>query len=341
MFYLSSFEVEKLLQSEPYNESVKTIFLLMIITKPKKMAVNVIAAATANKKREMNMWCPNSKDARSLFPEMLPWALHRNFCEGGFGSILTESAEKLGSRHKLTYRFCASRAFPVLLTMHFICIRDSHTVAAGLIHLIGTEEQKNKCYIIKMYAGEWTGTIVLDRTGVLAVSRRFKDDGEKKCLMESIWYGNKVFISSVITIWPITSFTPFSARIWRRSTRNKRNLHLHSPLNTGSTIGPVLSANSWCSNTGGIEHKMGIKRVSHLHTQFRWKRQLHWRASGAMAWGDEGHVPDDEWGTHRHWDARPWISPRRLFEHCSQYAKERIQGLPSGMRWIRMLNLLP
>jgi len=180
-----------------------------------------------------------------------------------------------------------------------------------------------------MYAGEWTGTMCLTEPGAGSDVGASKTTAKKMPDGKYLITGTKCFISSGDHNLADNIVHPVLARIEGDPPGTKGISIFIVPkyrVNDDGSIGEFNDV-----NTGGIEHKMGIKGS----------------ATCTLNFGENGNCIGELLGNEREGmkvmfqmmnEARigtgctALISPRRLLSMQSNMPKKEYRGLPSGMR---------
>ena len=307
-------DVEKMLQSNRFIDFTKDD-LLMILNEAEKMAVNVIAPTL----QEGDQAGAKFADGKVTVPECFHEP-YKKYCEGGWLNPI-DSPEVGGQG--LPY----SIGFPVLelfmAANYAFCMYPGLTHgAAGLIHSFGTEEQKNK-YMYKLYSGEWAGTMCLTEPGAGSDIGSLKTSAKKMSDGKYLITGTKCFISAGDHNLTTNIIHPVLARIEGDPSGTKGISIFIVPKNRVNDDGSVGEPND--VNTGGIEHKMGIKAS----------------ATATLNFGESGNCIGELLGEEREGikimfqmmnEARLGTGMQGIaiasaaYEHAVAYAKERVQG---------------
>lgn len=308
--------IEKLFETEKFKDFTKDD-LLMILNEAEKMAVNVIAPTLAEGDKE---GC-HIKDGKVEVPKCFhePW---KKYVEAGWIAA-SESPDVGGQGLPRSISF----AFMELMgaANYAFCMYPGLTHgAAGLIHSYGTEEQKNK-YMYKLYAGEWSGTMCLTEPGAGSDVGALKTTAKRLPDGKFLITGTKCFISSGDHDLTPNIIHPVLARIEGDPPGTKGISIFVVPKIRVNDDGSLGEPND--VNTGGIEHKMGIKGS----------------ATATLNFGEDGKCIGELLGGEREGmkimfqmmnEARLGTGMQGLdtasaaYEHAVQYAKERIQGIP-------------
>ena len=196
--------------------------------------------------------------------------------------------------------------------------------AANMINTYGSEEQKNK-YMMKMFAGEWTGTMCLTEPGAGSDVGALKTTAKRLPDGKFLITGTKCFISAGDHDLAPNIIHPVLARIEGDPAGTKGISIFIVPKYTVNDDGSLGEPND--VKCGGIEHKMGIKGY----------------ATCTLNFGEDGKCIGELLGEERSGmkvmfqmmnEARLGIGMQGLclssaaFQHAVAYAKERIQGIP-------------
>lgn len=306
--------IEKLLQSEAYQDFTKDD-LLMVLNEAEKMAVNVILPTLAEGDREGCTFKDGKVSAPKCFHEP-----YKKYTEAGWlcpmdspdvgGQGLPRAigfavAELMGSAN---YAFCM---YPGL----------THGTA-GLIHSFGTEAQKEK-YMFKLFSGEWSGTMCLTEPGAGSDVGALKTTAKRLPDGTFSITGTKCFISSGDHDLTPNIVHPVLARIEGDPPGTKGISIFLVPKYRVNDDGSLGAFND--VNTGGIEHKMGIKGS----------------ATAVLNFGEDGRCIGELLGNEQAGikimfqmmnEARLGTGMQGLdtgsaaYEHAVSYARERIQG---------------
>lgn len=148
--------IEKLFESEPFKDFTKED-LLMIMNEAEKLAVNVIAPTLKESDEE---GC-HLKDGKVSVPKCYREP-YKKFCEGGWINPM-DSPDVGGQGIPASVGFANMELFGAACYAFAMYPGLTHG-AAGLIHSYGTEEQQQK-YMVKLFSGEWAGTMCLTEPG--------------------------------------------------------------------------------------------------------------------------------------------------------------------------------
>jgi len=308
--------IEKLFESEAFKDFSKDD-LLMVLKEAEKFAVNVIAPTLAEGDKE---GC-SIKDGKVSVPKCFhePW---KKFVEAGWLAS-TESPEVGGQGLPRSIGFAVSELMGAANYAFMMYPGLTHG-AAGLIDAYGTAEQKNK-YIYKMFAGEWTGTMCLTEPGAGSDVGASKATAKRLPDGKFLITGTKCFISSGDHDLTNNIIHPVLARIEGDPPGTKGISIFIVPkirVNDDGSLGELNDV-----NTGGIEHKMGIKGS----------------ATCTLNFGEEGKCLGELLGEERSGmkimfqmmnEARLGTGMQGLdsasaaYEHAVAYAKERVQSTP-------------
>ncbi len=307
-------DVEKLLQSERFKDFTKDD-LLMILNEAEKLAVNVIAPTLKEGDQVGARFIDGKVTAPECFREPF-----KKYCEGGWMNPM-DSPDVGGQGIPYSVGFSILELFGA--ANYAFCMYPGLTHgAAGLIHSFGTEEQKNK-YMYKLYEGVWTGTMCLTEPGAGSDVGALKTSARKLPDGKYLITGTKCFISSGDHNLTPNIIHPVLARIEGDPPGTKGISIFIVPKYRVNDDGSVGEGND--VNTGGIEHKMGIKGS----------------ATATLNFGENGSCIGELLGEEREGikvmfqmmnEARLGTGMQGLdlgsaaFEHAVAYARERVQG---------------
>ncbi len=307
-------DVEKLLQSERFKDFTKDD-LLMILNEAEKLAVNVIAPTL----KEGDQVGAKFQDGKVTAPECFREPF-KKYCEGGWMNPM-DSPDVGGQGIPYSVGFSILELFGA--ANYAFCMYPGLTHgAAGLIHSFGTEEQKNK-YMYKLYSGDWTGTMCLTEPGAGSDVGALKTSAKKLPDGKYLITGTKCFISSGDHNLAANIIHPVLARIEGDPPGTKGISIFIVPKYRVHDDGSVGEGND--VNTGGIEHKMGIKGS----------------ATATLNFGENGSCIGELLGSEREGikvmfqmmnEARLGTGMQGLdlgsaaYEHAVAYARERVQG---------------
>ena len=307
-------KIEKLFESDLYRDFSKED-LTIVLKEAEKMAVNVIAPTLAEGDR---VGC-TFKDGKVSVPACYHEP-YRKYVEAGW-LCAGEPPEIGGQGLPKSIGFALSELMGAA-NYAFFMYPGLTRGAAGLIQTFGTDAQKKK-YMHKLYAGEWTGTMCLTEPGagsdlgVLKTTARRLPDG--KFLIS----GTKCFISGGDHDLTPNIVHPVLARIEGDPAGTKGISIFIVPKYQVCDDGSLGAHND--VNTGGIEHKMGIKGS----------------ATAVLNFGENGTCIGELLGNEREGmkimfqmmnGARLGTGMQSLdsasaaFEHAVSYARERVQG---------------
>jgi alkylation response protein AidB-like acyl-CoA dehydrogenase len=306
--------IEKLFESEAFKDFSKDD-LLMVFKEAEKMAVNVIAPTLAEGDKE---GC-TIKDGKVSVPQCFhePW---KKYIEAGWLAA-TESPDVGGQGLPRSIGFAVAELMGAA-NYAFVMYSGLTHGAAGLIHTYGTEEQKNK-YMHKMYAGQWAGTMCLTEPGAGSDVGATKTTAKRLPDGKYLITGTKCFISSGDHDLTKNIIHQVLARIEGDPPGTKGISIFIVPKVRVNNDGSLGEPND--VNTGGIEHKMGIKGS----------------ATATLNFGEDGKCIGELLGNEKEGmrimfqmmnEARLGTGMQGLsgasaaYEHAVQYAKERVQG---------------
>ena len=307
-------DVEKLLQSERFKEFTKED-LLMILNEAEKLAVNVVAPTL---KEGDEVGC-HLKDGVVSVPKCFLEPF-KKYCEAGWLNPM-DSPDVGGQGIPYSVGFSIMELFGA--ANYAFCMYPGLTHgAAGLIHSFGTEEQKNK-YMYKLFSGEWTGTMCLTEPGAGSDVGALKTTAKKLADGKYLITGTKCFISSGDHDLTPNIIHPVLARIEGDPPGTKGISIFIVPKHRVNEDGSIGESND--VNTGGIEHKMGIKAS----------------ATATLNFGENGRCIGELLGKEQEGikimfqmmnEARLGTGMQGLdlgsaaYEHAVAYARERVQG---------------
>lgn len=306
--------IEKLFESEAFKDFSKDD-LLMVLKEAEKFAVNVIAPTLAEGDKEGCTIKNGKVSVPKCFHE--PW---KKYIEAGWLAA-TESPDVGGQGLPRSIGFAVAELMGAA-NYAFVMYSGLTHGAAGLIETYGTEEQKNK-YMHKMYAGQWAGTMCLTEPGAGSDVGATKTTAKRLPDGKFLITGTKCFISSGDHDLTENIIHPVLARIEGDPPGTKGISIFIVPKIRVNGDGSLGERND--VNTGGIEHKMGIKGS----------------ATATLNFGEEGKCIGELLGKEREGmrimfqmmnGARLGTGMQGLsgasaaYEHAVQYAKERVQG---------------
>ncbi len=306
--------IEKLFESEEFKSFTKDD-ILMIMKEAEKLSVNVIAPTL---KKGDEQGC-QLKDGKVFVPECYREPYHQ-YCEGGWIASM-DSPDIGGQGIPASIGFANLEFFGAANYTLSMYTGLTHG-AAGLIHTYGTEAQKNK-YMQKLFSGEWTGTMCLTEPGAGSDVGALRTTAKRLPDGKFLITGTKHFISAGDHDLTPNIIHPVLARIEGDLPGTKGISIFIVPkyrVNDDGSIGEFNDV-----NTGGIEHKMGIKGSS----------------TATLNFGEDGKCIGELLGNEREGmkimfqmmnEARLGTGMQGLemgsaaYEHAVAYAKERIQG---------------
>jgi alkylation response protein AidB-like acyl-CoA dehydrogenase len=306
--------IDKLFESEAFKDFSRDD-LLMVLNEAEKMAVNVILPTLAEGDREGCTF----KDGKVSVPKCFHDAYQKYTEAGWLASV--EDPEVGGQGLPRSVGFAVSELMGS--ANYAFCMYPGLTHgAAGLIHSYGTEVQKEK-YMAKLYSGEWAGTMCLTEPGAGSDVGALKTTAKRLPDGTFSITGTKCFISSGDHNLTGNIVHPVLARIEGDPPGTKGISIFIVPkfrVNDDGTLGDFNDV-----NTGGIEHKMGIKGS----------------ATAVLNFGEEGKCIGELLGNEQEGmkimfqmmnEARLGTGMQGLdtgsaaYEHAVSYARERIQG---------------
>lgn len=306
--------IDKLFESEAFKDFTKDD-LLMVLKEAEKMAVNVIAPTFAEGDKEGCKFKDGKVSVPKCFHE--PW---KKYIEAGWLAA-TESPDVGGQGLPRAIGYAMSELMGSA-NYSFVMYSGLTHGAAGLIEAYGTEEQKNK-YMYKMYAGEWAGTMCLTEPNAGSDVGATKTTAKRLPDGKFLITGTKCFISAGDHDLTPNIVHPVLARIEGDPPGTKGISIFIVPKVRVNDDGSLGEPND--VNTGGIEHKMGIKGS----------------ATATLNFGENGKCIGELLGGEREGmkimfqmmnEARLGTGMQGLaaasaaYEHAVQYAKERVQG---------------
>jgi len=306
--------IEKLFETELFKDFSKDD-LLMILREAEKFAVNEILPTLAEGDKE---GC-HIKDGQVHVPKCFH-APYKKFAEAGW-LCPGNSPEVGGQGVPASINFACHEIFGAANYAFGMYPGLTHG-AAGLIETYGTEEQKNK-YMYKLYSGEWTGTMCLTEPGAGSDVGALKTTAKRLPDGKFLITGTKCFISSGDHDMVPNIVHPVLARIEGDPAGTKGISIFIVPKHRVNDDGSLAERND--VNTGGVEHKMGIKGS----------------ATCTLNFGEDGKCIGELLGKERDGmkimfqmmnEARLGIGMQGVdigsaaYEHAVAYAKERIQG---------------
>ncbi len=306
--------IDKLFESEAFKDFTKDD-LLMILKEAEKMAVNVIAPTFAEGDKEGCKFKDGKVSVPKCFHE--PW---KKYIEAGWLAA-TESPDVGGQGLPRAIGYAMAELMGSA-NYSFVMYSGLTHGAAGLIEAYGTEEQKNK-YMFKMYAGEWAGTMCLTEPNAGSDVGATKTTAKRLPDGKFLITGTKCFISAGDHDLTPNIVHPVLARIEGDPPGTKGISIFIVPKVRVNDDGSLGEPND--VNTGGIEHKMGIKGS----------------ATATLNFGENGKCIGELLGGEREGmkimfqmmnEARLGTGMQGLaaasaaYEHAVQYSKERVQG---------------
>ncbi len=306
--------IEKLFESEAFKDFSKDD-LLMVLKEAEKFAVNVVAPTLVEGDKE---GC-TIKDGKVSVPKCFHDAW-KKYIEAGWLAA-SESPDVGGQGLPRSVGFAVTELMGAANYAFQMYPGLTHG-AAGLIHTYGTEEQKNK-YMHKMYAGQWAGTMCLTEPGAGSDVGATKTTAKRLPDGKYLITGTKCFISSGDHDLTKNIIHQVLARIEGDPPGTKGISIFIVPKVRVNNDGSLGEPND--VNTGGIEHKMGIKGS----------------ATATLNFGEDGKCIGELLGNEKEGmrimfqmmnEARLGTGMQGLsgasaaYEHAVQYAKERVQG---------------
>ena len=305
--------IEKLFEYEAFKDFSRDD-LQMVLNEAEKLAVNVLAPACKEGDQE---GC-HIKNGVVTVPKCFREPF-KKYCEGGW--IATMDSPDVGGQGLPAAIGFAALEFFGAANYAFSMYPGLTHGAAMLIHEAGTEEQKNK-YMIKLFSGEWTGTMCLTEPGAGSDVGALKTTAKKLPDGKYLITGTKCFISAGDHDMTPNIIHPVLARIEGDPAGTKGISIFIVPKVRVNDDGSLGESND--VKTGGIEHKMGIKGS----------------ATATLNFGEDGKCIGELLGNEREGikimfmmmnEARLGTGMQGLvssaaLEHAVQYAKERVQG---------------
>ncbi|MDQ5986986.1 MAG: Butyryl-CoA dehydrogenase [Syntrophus sp. SKADARSKE-3] len=308
--------IEKLFESEAFKDFTKDD-LLMILNEAEKLAVNVIAPTLKEGDEE---GC-HLKDGKVSVPKCYREPF-KTFCDGGWLNPM-DSPDVGGQGIPAAVGFANLELFGAANYAFMMYPGLTHG-AAGLIHSYGTDAQKEK-YMYKLFSGEWTGTMCLTEPGAGSDVGALRTTAKRLPDGKYLISGTKCFISAGDHDLTPNIIHPVLARIEGDPSGTKGISIFIVPKYRVNDDGSMGEFND--VNTGGIEHKMGIKGS----------------ATATLNFGEDGKCIGELLGNERDGikimfqmmnEARLGTGMQGLdlasasYEHAVAYAKERVQGTP-------------
>ena len=308
--------IEKLFETEAFKDFSKDD-LVMIMNEAEKLAVNVIAPTLKEGDEE---GC-HLKDGIVSVPKCFREP-YKKFCEGGWINP-ADSPDVGGQGIPAAVHFANIETFGAANYAFMMYPGLTHG-AANLIDTYGTDAQKEK-YMTRLFSGEFTGTMCLTEpgagsdVGALRTTAKRLPDGKFQIT------GTKCFISAGDHDLTPNIIHPVLARIEGDPPGTKGISIFIVPKFTVNDDGSMGKSND--VNTGGIEHKMGIKGS----------------ATATLNFGEDGKCIGELLGDERAGikimfqmmnEARLGTGMQGLctasaaYEHAVAYAKERVQSPP-------------
>lgn len=306
--------IEKLFGFKKYADFSKDV-VDMVRTEAEKLAVGVIAPTLEEGDRVGAQFINGKAYAPACFREP-----YKKFTEAGW-NCATKHPE-LGGQNMPSLLYTTCWELFAAAHMAFTMYSTLTTGAAGLIDDFGTEEQRKK-YLLKMYTGQWSGTMCLTEpgagsdVGALRTTAKRLPDGTFSIT------GTKCFISSGDHDLTDNIIHPVLARIEGDPEGTKGISIFIVPKYRVNDIGLLGESND--VTTGNLEHKMGIRAS----------------ATATLNFGENGSCIGELLGNECEGmkimfqmmnEARLDVgvlgqsAASAAYEHAVQYAKERIQG---------------
>ncbi len=309
------FGMDKIFASEEYGGYSKDD-ILMIMNEAEKLAVNVIFPTLKEGEEGAHL-----KDGVVTVPKCFrePW---KKYTEGGW--INPMDSPDVGGQGLPHCAGWATLETMAAANYAFGMYGGLTHGAANMINTYGSEEQKNK-YMLKMFAGEWTGTMCLTEPGAGSDVGALKTTAKRLPDGKFLITGTKCFISAGDHDLAPNIIHPVLARIEGDPAGTKGISIFIVPKYTVKEDGSVGESND--VKCGGVEHKMGIKG----------------NATCTLNFGEDGKCIGELLGEERSGlkvmfqmmnEARLGIGMQGLclssasYQHAVAYAKERIQGTP-------------
>ena len=306
--------IEKLFKTEMFKDFSKDDALMMV-KEAEKLALNEILPTYAEGDKE---GC-TLKDGKVTIPKCFHQA-YKKYCEGGW--ITQTEPVDVGGQGMPVVMATANLEHCYAANFAFLMYPGLTHGAAALILKFGTDEQKEK-YMLKMLAGQWTGTMCLTEPGAGSDVGALKSTAKRLPDGTYSITGTKCFISCGDHDLAENIIHPVLARIEGDPPGTSGISIFIVPKYRVNKDGSVGALND--VHTGNIEHKMGIKGS----------------ATCTLNFGDEGKCIGELLGKEREGlkvmfhmmnEARLEVGMQGLghasaaLEHSIQYAKERIQS---------------
>ena len=310
------FGIEKLFETETFKDFSKDD-VLMMMNEAEKMALNVILPTYEVGDKEGCTF----KDGKVTVPKCYHDAF-KKYCEAGW-LAQTEPID-VGGQGIPVVMATANLEYCYAANFAFLMYPGLTHGAATLIQHHGTEEQKNK-YMLKMYEGQWGGTMCLTEPGAGSDVGALKTSAKRLPDGKFLITGSKCFISCGDHDLTPNIVHPVLARIEGDPPGTPGISIFIVPkyrVNDDGSLGEFNDV-----NTGNIEHKMGIRGS----------------ATCTLNFGDEGKCVGELLGKEREGmrimflmmnEARMEVGMQALghssaaLEHAIAYAKDRIQSTP-------------
>ena len=310
------FGIEKLFETETFKDFSKDD-VLMMMNEAEKMALNVILPTYEVGDKEGCTF----KDGKVTVPKCYHDAF-KKYCEAGW-LAQTEPID-VGGQGIPVVMATANLEYCYAANFAFLMYPGLTHGAATLIQHHGTEEQKNK-YMLKMYEGQWGGTMCLTEPGAGSDVGALKTSAKRLPDGKFLLTGSKCFISCGDHDLTPNIVHPVLARIEGDPPGTPGISIFIVPkyrVNEDGSLGEFNDV-----NTGNIEHKMGIRGS----------------ATCTLNFGDEGKCVGELLGKEREGmrimflmmnEARMEVGMQALghstaaLEHAIAYAKDRIQSTP-------------
>ena len=306
--------IDKLFKSEKFGDYTLDDANMML-GEAEKLAVNVMEPTYAEGDQEGCTFVDGKVKVPACFHEA-----YKKICEAGWNSA-AKDPEVGGQGMPLSlYIACTelfnSANFPLLMYPGLSC------GTATLIELFGSKEQKQK-YMLKMYSGEFGGTMGLTEAGAGSDVGALRTKAVKQADGTYLISGTKMFISSGDHDLTPNNIHAVLARIEGDPVGTDGISCFIVPKIMVNDDGSLGAPNDVI--TGNIEHKMGIKGSATCTLNFGEEDRCYGELLGRERQGMEIMF-------HMMNDARLEVGIQGLgvasaaFEHARDYARERIQS---------------
>ncbi|MCD6292912.1 MAG: acyl-CoA dehydrogenase [Deltaproteobacteria bacterium] len=306
--------IDKLFNSEKYGDYTSDDANMML-GEAEKLAVNVMAPTYAEGDQEGCTFVDGKVKVPACFHDA-----YKKICEAGWNSAARDP-EFGGQGMPLSlFTACAelfsAANFPLMMYPGLTC------GAGALIEKFGTDKQREK-YMVKMYSGEFGGTMGLTEPGAGSDVGALRTKAVKQADGTYLISGTKMFISSGDHDLTSNNIHPVLARIEGDPAGTDGISIFIVPKIMVNDDGSLGEPNDVI--TGNIEHKMGIKGSATCTLNFGEEDKCYGELLGNERQGMAIMF-------HMMNEARLEVGIQGLgcaaasFEHARDYARERIQS---------------